>query len=211
MIFPANSDVGAATADIGKDAANKAWENGIFFSNGNYAMRHFGIPSITVAMGTMDDIGMPVGLTFAGPTYADNVILGWGWAFEYAGTLRTAPRLAPSLVSDAVWRRGVASEAENTSREINISVGTVVRAGNEGAGLVELSGEIHAPAESGAVLTVNGETVPVQRAGPIWTASTVLPAVAVLSAIGLNPVAGSFAVIQVVTPNGLAAGAIAEF
>ena len=43
-----------------------AWRNGVWVANGNLAIRHLGIPTVTVPMGTMADIGMPVGLTFAG-------------------------------------------------------------------------------------------------------------------------------------------------
>ena len=63
---------------------------GVFFSNGNYALRQLGIPSVTVAMGRMDDIGMPVGLTFAGSAYDDVALLRYGYAFEQGG-----PKLRP--------------------------------------------------------------------------------------------------------------------
>ena len=74
-------------------AADHAWSNGVFFSNGNYALRHLGIPSVTVAMGVMRDIGMPVGLTFAGRGYDDAALLGYATAFESGegGSLRRPP------------------------------------------------------------------------------------------------------------------------
>lgn len=95
IIFPANADVGAENAERDEDAADHAWSNGVFFSNGNYALRHLGIPTITVAMGVMDDIGMPVGLTFAGAAYRDVDLLGYATAFEAgagSGTLRVPPQ-----------------------------------------------------------------------------------------------------------------------
>ena len=93
VVFPANADVGAANADVDLAAADHAWSNGVFFSNGNYAIRHLGIPTVTVAMGVMADIGMPVGLTFAGRAYDDQALLAYATAFESAadGTLRTPP------------------------------------------------------------------------------------------------------------------------
>ena len=93
VVFPANGDVGAENAERDPAAADHAWSNGVFFSNGNYALRHLGIPSITVAMGVMRDIGMPVGLTIAGRGYDDAALLGYAAAFEAGdgGTLRRPP------------------------------------------------------------------------------------------------------------------------
>ena len=94
VVFPANADVGAEDAERNEEAAERAWANGVFFSNGNYAIRHLGIPTVTVAMGVMSDIGMPVGLTFAGAAYDDLALLGYAADFEAgegAGSLRVPP------------------------------------------------------------------------------------------------------------------------
>jgi amidase len=48
-------------------------------------------------MGTMDDIGMPVGLTFIGRSYDDAALLRLGAAFEATGTRRTTPPRTPRL------------------------------------------------------------------------------------------------------------------
>lgn len=98
IIFPANADVGAENAERDQDAADHAWSNGVFFSNGNYALRHLGIPTVTVAMGLMSDINMPVGLTIAGRAYDDVALLGYATAFEAGeeggtGSLRPVPKL----------------------------------------------------------------------------------------------------------------------
>lgn len=100
IVFPANADVGPANADVDVAAADAAWANGVFFSHGNYALRHLGLPTATVAMGIMDDIGMPVGLTFAGAAYSDTTLLGFAAAFEAAGagSLRRAPRSTPPFL-----------------------------------------------------------------------------------------------------------------
>ncbi|WP_017792443.1 amidase [Leucobacter salsicius] len=94
IVFPANADVGPARADTDTEAADLAWANGTFFSHGNYAFRHLGLPSITVAMGIMHDINMPVGLTFAGAAYSDPALLAYATAFETGaeGSLRQPPR-----------------------------------------------------------------------------------------------------------------------
>lgn len=93
IVFPTNADVAKETAEREIEAADHAWSNGVFFSNGNYALRHLGIPTVTVAMGAMSDIGMPVGLTFAGRAYADTALLGYAIAFEQGqtGSLRVPP------------------------------------------------------------------------------------------------------------------------
>jgi hypothetical protein len=54
-------------------------------ANGNLAIRHLGVPTVTVPMGVMADIGMPVGLTFAGRAYDDNALLRLASAFEATG------------------------------------------------------------------------------------------------------------------------------
>ena len=100
VVFPANADVGREDAERDPAAADHAWSNGVFFSNGNYALRHLGIPTVTVAMGLMSDIGMPIGLTFAGAAYSDPTLLGYAAAFEAPGTMRVAPASAPALPED---------------------------------------------------------------------------------------------------------------
>ena len=104
VVFPANADVGAWNADVDLAAADRAWANGVFFSNGNYALRHLGIPTATVAMGLMSDIGMPVGLTFAGRAYDDRALLAYAAAFEAgdSGSLRRPPAEAPALPEDRI-------------------------------------------------------------------------------------------------------------
>ena len=81
-------DVNEASADLG-------WRNGVWVANGNLVPRHLGIPTVTVPMGTMADIGMPVGLTFAGRAYDDTALLTLAAAFEATGSaapLRRAHR-----------------------------------------------------------------------------------------------------------------------
>ncbi len=97
IVFPAVADVGAVTMDVDVAAADRGWRNGVWVANGNVVIRHLGIPTVTVPMGTMSDIAMPVGLTFAGRAYDDTALLGLAAAFEATGTRRTMPPLAPAL------------------------------------------------------------------------------------------------------------------
>lgn len=97
VIFPAVADVGPADSDVNEASADLTWRNGVWVANGNLMPRHLGIPSVTVPMGTMADIGMPVGLTFAGRAYSDNDLLRLAAAFEATGQRRTVPPRTPAL------------------------------------------------------------------------------------------------------------------
>jgi amidase len=59
--------------------------------------RHLGIPTVTVPMGVMADIGMPVGLTFAGRAYDDVALLRYAAAIEATRPRRTPPPRTPPL------------------------------------------------------------------------------------------------------------------
>lgn len=97
IAFPAMADVGPADADVDPASADLAWRNGVWVANGNLAIRHLGVPTVTVPMGTMADIGMPVGLTIAGRAYDDTALLALAAAVEATGERRTAPPRTPPL------------------------------------------------------------------------------------------------------------------
>ena len=97
VLFPTVADVGPADADINEASADIAWSNGIWVANGNLAIRHLGVPTVTVPMGVMADIGMPVGLTFAGRAYDDSALLRYASAYEATGSKRLIPPRTPPL------------------------------------------------------------------------------------------------------------------
>lgn len=97
VVFPTMVDVGPADADVNPASADLAWRNGVWVATGNLAIRHMGIPTVTVTMGPMADIGMPVGLTFAGPAYSDTELLRLAVAFESLRPRRVAPPRTPEL------------------------------------------------------------------------------------------------------------------
>jgi amidase len=97
VVFPAVADVGPADMDVNPASADLGWRNGVWVANGNLAIRHFGIPTVTVPMGIMHDTGMPVGLTFAGRAYDDSALLRLAAAFEVAAPGRVAPPRTPAL------------------------------------------------------------------------------------------------------------------
>ncbi|RXZ47518.1 amidase [Agromyces fucosus] len=94
VAFPAVADVGPADMDVNEASADLGWRNGVWVANGNLVPRHLGIPTVTVPMGLLRDIRMPVGLTFAGRAYDDSALLALAAAFE-ALPASTARRVAP--------------------------------------------------------------------------------------------------------------------
>ncbi len=97
VAFPAVADVAPADMDVNEASADLGWRNGVWVANGNLVPRHLGIPTVTVPMGTMSDIRMPVGLTFAGRAYDDTALLRLAAAFEATGARRTPPPRTPPL------------------------------------------------------------------------------------------------------------------
>lgn len=105
VLFPTVADVGPADADVNPVSADIAWSNGVWVANGNLAIRHLGVPTVTVPMGLMADIGMPVGLTFAGRAYDDSALLHIATAFESTGSKRVIPPRTPPLSGSTTPRR----------------------------------------------------------------------------------------------------------
>jgi amidase len=97
VLYPAMADVGPADMDVNPASADLGWRNGVWVANGNITPRHLGIPSVTVPMGTMSDIGMPVGLTISGRAYDDTALLQIAAAFEAIRPRRTEPPRTPRL------------------------------------------------------------------------------------------------------------------
>ncbi len=103
VIFPTQSDVGPADADVNEESADIAWRNGVWVSNGNLVPRHLGIPTVTLPMGVMTDTRMPVGVTLAGPAYADARLMQIASAVAALGARRTSPPRTPALPDEAVF------------------------------------------------------------------------------------------------------------
>ena len=104
VVFPALADVAPADADVTPASADLAWRNGTWVANGNLAIRHLGIPTVTVPMGTMADTGIPMGLTFAGRAHDDAALLQLATAFEAIAPCRTPPPRTPALPAPPVLR-----------------------------------------------------------------------------------------------------------
>jgi Asp-tRNA(Asn)/Glu-tRNA(Gln) amidotransferase A subunit family amidase len=102
VIFPANGGVAMADLEENEESSRFAHLNGVKYSNGNRALRHLGIPTVSVTMGVMEDTGVPVNLTFAGKAYSDDALLSYAYAFEEKTRRRVAPKLTPALESDVI-------------------------------------------------------------------------------------------------------------
>jgi amidase len=103
VVFPAAADVAPADADVNPASADIAWRNGVWVSNGNLVPRHLGIPTVTIPMGTMDDTGMPVGLTVAGAAYSDSKLLQLARSLEALRARRVVPPRTPPLADEQVF------------------------------------------------------------------------------------------------------------
>lgn len=101
MAFPAQGDVGFADLEFDYENAKHSLTNGVKYSNGNRAIRHLGIPTVSVPMGVMGKKKMPVNITFAGKAYEDEKLLTYAWGYENATKHRINPPLAP-LPTDIV-------------------------------------------------------------------------------------------------------------
>lgn len=97
VCFPAVADVARADMDREPASADDGWRNGVWVANGNLVPRHLGIPTVTVPLGTLPEVGMPVGLTFAGRAYDDTALLQVAVAYEQVHPARTVPGRTPPL------------------------------------------------------------------------------------------------------------------
>jgi amidase len=169
VVFPAVADVGAADADVNLESARLAWRNGTWVANGNLVPRHLGIPTVTVPMGTMADIGMPVGLTFAGKAYEDTELLRYAYAFEVSGARRTVPPRTPPLASEQL--AAVPAQASRTAPRLVLEA-SAVGPDDNGMVTIAISGESDARS---IWLSVNGEPVEAHRDGDAYRAKVTLP------------------------------------
>jgi amidase len=161
VIFPAVADIGPADADVNPASADLAWRNGTWVANGNLAIRHLGIPTVTVPMGMLADIGMPAGLTFAGRAWDDTALLAYACAFERSGSYRQAPPRTPEL---AELPGGVTGLADAPALRLDLSLTPA------GQGRQHLS--IEAQCRSPLLwMTVNGRPVAFRQDGGKASAS----------------------------------------
>ncbi|KAF2845532.1 amidase signature enzyme [Plenodomus tracheiphilus IPT5] len=123
VAFPAQGDVGLADLETNLESTTHSLRNGVKYSNGNRAVRHLGVPTISVPMGIMSKKGMPVNLTFAGKAYEDDRLLEYAYAFEQATKKRIPPPSTPALPTDIVPLRLPTGKLQRASERPRITAG----------------------------------------------------------------------------------------
>ncbi|WFP74838.1 amidase [Mesorhizobium sp. WSM4906] len=177
VVLPAVADVGPADADVNVASADLAWRNGAWVANGNLVWRHLGIPTVTVPMGTMADIGMPVGLTFAGKAYDDVALLTMAGDYERSTQRRTVPPRTPALADDVFAARGGMTSGAGDAPFAPTLTAETVHAGDTDEIAIALEIEAsEAQPEAVAKVHVNGEAVIMQPGGNRYTGRVEVPA-----------------------------------
>lgn len=171
VVLPAVADVGPADADVDEASARLAWRNGTWVANGNLVWRHLGIPTVTVPMGIMADIGMPVGLTFAGKAYDDLALLTIAGDYERATKRRTVPPRTPALADDVFEGGGlVAGDAP-------FALALAARTARSGdTDEIAIALDVEADEPTAVQVHVNGEPLVMQADGNRHTGRVVVPA-----------------------------------
>lgn len=123
VVFPAAGGVGRADLFSRTESREEAMRNGVVYSNGNRVLRHLGIPSVTVPMGVMGDIQMPVGLTFAGAAYSDDRLLDLAGAYEAATTRREPAFLTPTLPANQIEPDGDVGDGGSPAPTYSVDIG----------------------------------------------------------------------------------------
>ncbi|RRD36586.1 amidase [Leucobacter sp. OH2974_COT-288] len=205
VVFPANADIGTEGAERLPAANDHAWLNGVLFSNGNYALRHFGIPTVTVSMGATSDIQVPVGVTFAGAAYSDSDLLRYAAALDGDGFIRPTPRHAPGVAADLL-----PVQQEETADLAVVVTATQAVAVAEGleveiSGAVTLAGHAAGLAEVPLGVTVNEQTVAVNTGE---TGHFTARLIVARPEFGLNPDPGSLLAVVRVADSSLYRGAV---
>lgn len=174
LVFPAVADIAPADADYNPRSADIAWRNGTWVANGNQAIRHFGVPTVTVPMGMLADIHMPIGLTFAGRAHDDATLLRAASAFEQLTQQRRPAPRTPPLADDGPLpaARGIG----NGPLPVVTLSAELSPVDDDGKVTITVSGNVSASvALRDLKLFVNGEAQSVERDGDGFRASVRLP------------------------------------
>jgi Asp-tRNA(Asn)/Glu-tRNA(Gln) amidotransferase A subunit family amidase len=151
VVFPANGDVGKADLEFNEQSARLAHLNGVRYSNGNRALRHLGVPTVSVTMGLMKDTKVPVNLTFAGRGYTDNQLLKYAYAFEQKTKRRVAPILTPELSSDIIRVSHGKTLSGKDFPSHKLTVNDAVKSNENGKQIISVGGNVSVHDEVPAV------------------------------------------------------------
>ncbi|GIZ43194.1 hypothetical protein CKM354_000643200 [Cercospora kikuchii] len=161
VVFPSAGDVGKADLDTNDESARHALQNGVKYSNGNRAIRHMGVPTVSVTMGFMPTSQMPVNLTFAGKHGQDVDLFRYAREFEQSKERRRAPPVTPALGSDEIRIvDGVQKDDVKAASSLDLTVSTAARVSeNE----VQVTGTIRPAAGVSLEVTIDGKAVPTEN------------------------------------------------
>lgn len=169
IVFPAAGDVGRANLEHDDDSAKHALQNGVKYSNGNRAIRHMGVPTVSTTMGMMAEKKMPCNLTFAGRHGQDCELLQFAAAFEQASASRVKPPVTPDLPSDTVkMADGLSDEKTGGHAPPKLSI----MAPYVEDRVLHMSGTLNIPdggAEVDIQVFVDGKSVNTAREGFAWS------------------------------------------
>lgn len=140
IAFPAQGDVGLADLEFDLESTKHSLQNGVKYSNGNRAIRHLGVPTVSVPMGVLEGKGMPVNITFAGRAYEDPKLLEYAYAFEQVTKRRISPPLAP-LDTDVA--RSASGKAQG-SAALGLSADVRSTSSSDGKVSLDISGTVAA-------------------------------------------------------------------
>jgi Asp-tRNA(Asn)/Glu-tRNA(Gln) amidotransferase A subunit family amidase len=172
VVFPANGDVGKADLEYDDASAKHALQNGVKYSNGNRALRHMGVPTVSTTMGLLAGKDMPCNLTFAGAHGQDCQLLQFAQAFEKASVSRQKPPVTPDLPTDTI-EVGLSKENEagpkHAPPKLYIMEPHLDDRKLRLSGTARLSGDV---ADVGISVFVDGKLVAVEKDGFAWSVVT---------------------------------------
>jgi Asp-tRNA(Asn)/Glu-tRNA(Gln) amidotransferase A subunit family amidase len=169
VIFPANGDVGKADLEHNDASAKHALQNGVKYSNGNRAIRHMGVPTVSTTMGLMAETKMPCNLTFAGKHGQDCELLRFARAFEQARTRRAKPPVTHELPTDIVE---AAQARANSGNGQHAPPKLLVMEPHVDGRTLHMSGTLNSSddgADDDIQVFVNGKSVAPAREGFAWS------------------------------------------
>jgi Asp-tRNA(Asn)/Glu-tRNA(Gln) amidotransferase A subunit family amidase len=160
VAFPAAGDVGYADLEFDVESAKHSHQIGVKYSNGNRAIRHMGVPTVSVPMGIMPQRKMPVNLTFAGRAYEDERLLAYAYAFERQTQRRSLP-LPPPLRTDLIS----SSPPAKVNSEMRMTASVKTETVEPGIISLRVSGTLSGFEGTDAIMEVyvNGEQLEVVR------------------------------------------------
>ena len=161
VVFPSAGDVGRSDVDTNDASAKHALQNGVRYSIGNRAIRHMGIPTVSVTMGPMKNPHMPVNLTFAGKHGQDTDLLINAYEFEQRTRRRFAPPVTPILDSDRLDGSYNNGESDTKSSVSQLRIGEIF-VEKTSPSMIQLKGSVHGVQSSEVTVEVyvDGKQVP---------------------------------------------------